>query len=144
MMKTKYTSPRNSTDSSRNSSLKQAEEALQAEHNKLLSLMEAMEYTITIQDKEYNIIYQNEQSRIASGGDHVGEKCYRAYEGREKVCDECPVEEAFKDGKSHIAERTTTTAGKVAFWENTASPIRDARGKIASCLELARDVTEHK
>jgi PAS domain S-box-containing protein len=106
--------------------------------------MEAMEYTVTIQDKEYNIIYQNEQSRIASGGDHVGEKCYRAYEGRETVCDGCPVEEAFKDGKSHTAERMTTSAGKVVFWENTASPIRDAGGKIVSCLELARDVTERK
>ena len=144
MMKANYTSPRNSKDSSPNSSLKQAEEALQAEHNKLLSLMEAMEYTVTIQDKEYNIIYQNEQSRIASGGDHVGEKCYRAYEGREKICDECPVKEAFKNGKSHTAERKTTTRGKVVFWENTASPIRDAKGKIVSCLELARDVTERK
>ena len=144
MMKVKYTSPRNSIDSSLNPSLKQAEEALQAEHNKLLSLMEAMEYTITIQDKEYNIIYQNEQSKIASGGDHVGEKCYRAYEGRETMCDGCPVEEAFKDGKSHAAERKTVTSGKVAFWENTASPIRDAGGKIVSCLELARNITERK
>ena len=144
MIKTKYTSPRNSTDSSLNSSRKQAEEALPAEHNMLLSLMDAMDYTVTIQDPEYNIIYQNEPSRIASGGDHRGEKCYRAYEGRETVCDGCPVEEAFKDDKSHTAERRTVISGEVAFWENTANPIRDARGKIVSCLELARDITEHK
>jgi PAS domain S-box-containing protein len=147
VMEAKYTSPLNSTDSSLNSSLKQAEEALQAEHNKLLSLlslMEVMEYTVTIQDKEYNIIYQNERSRIASGGDCVGKKCYRAYEGREKVCDGCPVEQAFKDGKSHTSERMTISAGKVVFWENTANPIRDTTGKIVSCLEVARDVTERK
>ena len=143
-MKAKYTSPRNSTASSLDSSLKQAEEALQAEQNKLLSLMEAMEYTVTIQDTEYNIIYQNDPSRIASGGNNVGEKCYRAYEGREKVCDGCPVEKAFKDGKPHTSERRTTTAGKVTFWENTASPIRDSEGNIVSCLEVARDVTERK
>jgi PAS domain S-box-containing protein len=144
MMTAKYTSPRNSIDSSLDLSLKQAEEALQAEHNELLSLMDAMEYTVTIQDKEYNIVYQNEASRITSGGDHIGEKCYRAYQGREKVCDGCPVEEAFKDGKSHTVERKTVMWGKVAFWENTANPIRDARGKIVSCLELARNITEHK
>ena len=144
MMKAKYTSPRNSTDSSQNPSLKQAEEALQAEHNKLLSLMEAMEYTVTIQDTEYNIIYQNEPSRIASGGDHLGEKCYRAYEGRETVCERCPVEKAFRDGKSHTTERRTTTVGMVTFWENTANPVRDAKGEITSCLEVARDVTERK
>jgi PAS domain S-box-containing protein len=124
---------------------KQAEEALQTEKNKLQSLIGAMEYTLTIQDTDYNIIYQNELSRIASGGDHLGEKCYRAYEGREKVCEGCPVEKAFKDGKSHTAERRRVApSGEVTFWENTASPIRDARGEIISGLELARDITERK
>jgi len=123
---------------------KQAEEVLQAERNKLQSLVDAIEDTITIQNTEYNIIYQNELSRIASGGDHRGEKCYRAYEGRESICEDCPVEKAFKDGKSHTSERRTVISGKVAFWENTANPIRDAGGKIVSCLELARDITERK
>jgi len=123
---------------------KQLEVALQAERNKLQSLIDALEYTITIQDTEYNIIYQNEPSRVASGGDHLGEKCYQAYEGRERVCDKCPVEEAFKDGKTHTAERRTKISGKVVFWENTAIPIRDAEGKVVSCMELARDVTERK
>ncbi len=89
---------------------KRAEEALQTEQNKLQSLIGAMEYTLTIQDADYNIIYQNEPSRIASGGDHLGEKCYRAYEGRGKICEDCPVEKAFKDGESHTAERKTVTA----------------------------------
>jgi len=145
MMKAKYTSPRSSTDSSLNSSLKQATEALQAEHNTLLSLVNSMGYGLSIQDKDYNIIYQNKAVRIASGGNHLGEKCYRAYQGREKVCDWCPVEEAFKDGKSHTVERMMVTpSGEVTFWENTANLIRDAGGKIVSCLELARNITEYK
>jgi PAS domain S-box-containing protein len=123
---------------------KQVEEVLQGEKNKLQSLINTLDYTITIQDNEYNIIYQNEPSRIASGGDHVGEKCYRAYEGREKVCYGCPVKEAFKDGKSHTAERRREISGEVTLWENTAIPIRDAGGKIASCMEIARDITERK
>jgi signal transduction histidine kinase len=82
---------------------------------------------------------------IASGGDRLGEKCYRAYEGRDKVCEDCPVEKAFKDGKSHTVERKTMLpSGEVTFWENTASPIRDARGEIVSCLELARNITERR
>ena len=145
MMKAKYTSPRNSTDSSLNSSLKQAEEVLQAEHNNLLSLIDAMEYIITLHDTEYNIIYHNKQTRISSGGDHVGQKCYRAYEGRERVCDGCPVEEAFKDGKSHISEKQRVLpSGELSFWEITANPIRDAKGRVVSCLEIARNITERK
>ncbi len=123
---------------------RQADEELQGERNKLQSLINALEYNITIQDKEYNIIYQNEQSKIASGGDHLGEKCYRAYEGSDTRCDGCPVEEAFKDGKSHTKERRTKISGEDAFWENTANPIRDARGEIVSCLEVSRNITERK
>jgi len=122
----------------------QAEEVLQAEKNKLQSVIDAMDSTLTIQDTEYSIIFQNEPSKKSTDGDRTGEKCYRAYEGREKVCEGCPVEKAFKDGKSHTAERRTITSGEVAFWENTANPIRDASGEIVSCLEIARNITERK
>jgi len=122
---------------------KQAEEALQAEKNKLQSLVDAMEDGLTIQDRDYNIIYEGRLQRTIFG-DHVGEKCYQAYEGNEKVCKGCPVEKAFKDGKSHTAERRTVTSGEVVFWENTANPIRDAKGEIVSCLEVTRNITERK
>jgi PAS domain S-box-containing protein len=123
---------------------KQAEEALEVEKNKLQSVVDAMEYGLTIQDRDYNIIYESKLQRKIFG-DHVGEKCYRIYEGRETVCEGCPVEKAFKDGKSHTAERRTVApSGEVIFWENTANPIRDARGRIVSCLEIARNITERK
>ncbi len=124
---------------------KQAENALQAERNKLESVIDAMDCTLTIQDKNFNIVYQNEPSKLASGGGHIGEKCYRVFEGRDAVCDGCPVAKAFKDGKSHNAERRRTEpSGEISYWENTANPIRDANGNIVSCLELARDITERK
>jgi PAS domain S-box-containing protein len=124
---------------------KQTEVALQEERNKLKSVISAMEDGLTIQDRDFNIIYQNEASRQASGGDRIGEKCYRAYENRDEVCDGCPVEKAFNDGKSHTTERRGTgPSGEVIFWENTANPIRDAKGRIISCLELSRDITERK
>jgi len=123
---------------------KQAEEALQAEKNKLQSVIDAMADGLNIQDKDLNIIYQNEPVKKLYG-DRLGEKCYRVYEGRDDVCDGCPVEKAFKDGKSHTAERKIIDpSGEVAYWENTASPIRDARGKIVSCLEITRNITERK
>lgn len=123
---------------------RQAEEELQAERNKLQSLVDAMEDGLTIQDREYNIIYEGRLQRTLFG-DHLGEKCYRVYEGREKICEGCPVEKAFKDGKSHTAERRLVLpSGEVTFWENTANPIRDACGEIVSCLEVSRNITERK
>jgi PAS domain S-box-containing protein len=123
---------------------KQAREALQVEKNKLQSLIDAMEDGLNIQDKDFNIIYQNEPVKKLYGG-HLGEKCYRVYEGREKVCNGCPVEKAFKDGESHTSERKIIDpSGEVAYWENTANPIRDAKGKIVSCLEITRNITGRK
>ena len=123
----------------------ETEEALHTEKSRLQSLVDSLEYDLTIQDKDYNIIYQNEPSIINSGGNHIGEKCYRAYENRDRICDGCPVEQAFKDGKSHTTERQRLSpSGEVNFFENTANPIRDSRGKIVSCLEIGRNITERK
>jgi len=123
---------------------KQAEEELQAEKNKLQSLIDSMEDGLNILDKDFNLIYQNEPVRKLYG-DRVGEKCYRVYEGREKVCDNCPIKKAFKDGRSHTSERKIIDpSGEIAYWENTASPIKDAKGKIVHCLEITRNITDRK
>ena len=124
---------------------KQAEEALQAERNKLQSIIDAMQDDLTIQDRHYNIIFQNELARISSGGDHVGEKCYWVYEGNETICKDCPVEKSFEDGKPHISERQRVLpSGELSFWETTSNPIRDAKGRVAACLEIGRNITERK
>jgi len=110
----------------------------------IIEAIEAMSDGITVQDRDYNIIYQNEPLKKRQG-EHLGEKCYRIYEGQEKVCDGCPVEKAFKDGKAHTSERRVVMpSGEVTFWEVTANPIRDDRGEVVSCLEIARNITERK
>jgi len=122
----------------------EAQNELKSEKNKLQSVVDALEYGLTIQDKDYNIIYQNKPSRTPFGA-HLGEKCYRVYAGRDEVCEGCPVEQAFKDGKSHTAEmKRVSPSGEVTFWENTANPIRDSDENIVSCLEITRDITERK
>ncbi len=123
---------------------KQAEEVLQTEKNKLQSVIDALEYGLTIQDRDYNILYQSGPLKKFFG-EHLGEKCYQAYESRDTICDDCPVKKAFKDGKSHSAVKDgATPSGEVFIMERTACPIRDAEGKIVSCLEITRDITERK
>jgi PAS domain S-box-containing protein len=124
---------------------KQAEEAIQLEKNKMQSVIDAMSDGLTILDTDYNIIFQNEPARAVTNGNCIGEKCYRVYENRDKVCDGCPVELAFKDGKSHTSERKRTIpSGEITIWENTANPVRDADGNILTCLEICRNITERK
>ncbi|MBN2312666.1 MAG: PAS domain S-box protein [Sedimentisphaerales bacterium] len=128
---------------------KQAEDTLQEEKNKLRSIINAidgMDGMLTIQDRDYNIIYQNSiAERVFNGG--LGEKCYKIYEGKDKVCEGCPVEMAFRDGKSHTSEREVTVLGdegEITYFDNTAHPVRNAAGEITSCVEMVRNVTERK
>jgi PAS domain S-box-containing protein len=125
---------------------KRIEEALQKEKNLLRSLvdvMEAMDVGVTIQDRDYTIVYQNRfMQNLAEG---LGRKCYQVYEGCTRVCDGCPVKEAFRDGQPHTTERAVVTPeGEKVFAENTAHPIRDAAGQITSCFEVVRIVTDRK
>ncbi len=123
---------------------KKMEEELFREKNRLQSILEIMESGVTIRDLDYTVTYQNDYvTRFM--GNRVGEKCYAAYEGKDRICDGCPVELAYKDGKSHTVERRVVLpSGEITYWENIANPMRDANGKIFSCLEVNMNVTERK
>jgi PAS domain S-box-containing protein len=117
-------------------------EELFDEKNKLQSIIDAMASGLTIQDLDYNIIYQNELLKKIFG-ERLGEKCYAVYEGKDRVCNGCPVEMAYRDGKAHTEKRRVIIpSGEITFWENTANAIRDASGEIVSCLEIARNISE--
>jgi len=125
-------------------SLKEANTQLINEKSKLNTILETMESGVTIRDPDYNLLYHN---NLVTNlwGDCVGKKCYEVFDGRDNVCDNCPVELAFKDGKSHtyIKEVSLPTGG-IKFFENVATPIRDAKGNIVSCLEINTDITERR
>ena len=97
---------------------------------------------VTIQDRDFNIIYQNDAIKHAFG-DCVGAKCYAVYERREQVCEACGVRKAFETGKPNIVHRTALTAdGKATHWENTCFPLFDEEGNISAGVEVCRDVTD--
>jgi diguanylate cyclase (GGDEF)-like protein/PAS domain S-box-containing protein len=113
------------------------------EKNILQLLMDSLDRGITIQDREFNIIFQNKYMRDIFG--HIGEKCYRIYEFREELCEGCPMELVFKDGVTHDAERKVLMpSGETVIWENTATPLRDTEGNITGCIEIVRDITKRK
>ena len=128
----------------RTAELTNANEHLQSQKNMFQSILGAMTSALTIRDLDYNVIYQNDVVTDVFGN-CIGEKCYRTFEGNDKICDGCPVELAFKDGKSHIsARRVEMPSGEIAFWENVANPIIDTGGKIISCLEISKNITDRK
>lgn len=95
---------------------------------------------VSIQDKDYKILYQNEV-HIGLIGNHIGKYCYKAYENRNLRCDGCPVAVSFKDGGLHKAQRNTLIGDRAMYVEITSSPIKDSEGNIIAGVELVRDIT---
>ncbi len=128
-------------DSRRN----KAEEDLKSALNNagLTAILAAIGDAITIQGRDYRILYQN-QAAIDIIGNHVGECCYKAYEGREHICEGCPVALSFEDGETHTSERSVLTPGGAVVLENTASALKDPEGNIIAGIEVVRDITGRK
>ncbi len=123
---------------------KRDKEESSQDRNKLQSILGAMQSGVTTRDLDYTLTYQNDHITKLYG-DQTGEKCYRVFEGNEQICQGCPVELAFKDGQSHTSVREVVSpSGETAYWQNTATPIRDAQGKVVSCVEISTNITQQK
>ena len=97
---------------------------------------------ITIQDRDYNVIYQN-AAMLAAFGNKLGAKCYAAYEKRDAQCEGCGVQQAFLTGQPALVLRTAFDAkGGTSYWENACFPIRDDSGSIVAAAEICRSVTD--
>ncbi len=120
-----------------------AEKALIEEKSKLEAMFASITDGLAMISRDYTILYQNKKLEEMTGS-HVGEKCHRAYHGRAEVCQGCQVAMAFEDGNTHTVQREMVKEGRTIYFENTASPVRDASGNITACLEVIRDVTEQR
>lgn len=123
--------------------LKEAIRRIEDEKLKTQSVIAAIGDGISIQDRDFRIIYQNEAMRNLIG-DHIGEFCYQAYERREGRCAGCPVAEVFIDGEAHTTERVGITDQGEVHVEITATPLKDAEGNIIGGIEAVRNITERK
>lgn len=121
--------------------LRQQLSMVQAEKATVDAVIQGMGDAISIQDRDFRVLYQNQKHRDLVG-DHVGEYCYRAYAGSGSVCPDCAVARAFADGNSYRLEKSRSAGGEESYIEIVASPLRDAAGVIYAGIEAVRDVTD--
>lgn len=124
-------------------SLQKALQDFKQERSRSEAVIAAIGDGISIQDTEFRILYQNQVHRELTG-DHWGKLCYQAYEKRDRPCEDCPVTKTMLDGNIHRAERSMELPAGRYYVEITASPLRDAEGRIVAGIEVVRNVTERK
>ncbi len=99
---------------------------------------------VSIQDKNFRVLYQNQAHKDMVGGDKAGQYCYAAYARSKDVCPGCPVAKAFRDGKAHTLEKSAPREKGTLHVEIKASPLRDSKGRIIAVIELVRDIGKRK
>ncbi|MGO9614389.1 MAG: PAS domain S-box protein [Dissulfurispiraceae bacterium] len=124
--------------------LREAYKKAEDEKAKTEAIIAAISDGISIQDTTFRVLYQNQVHKNLVEGDKRGEYCYLAYAKKDDVCDECPMAQSFKDGKTHTVERTSVWDEDVRHVEIKTSPLKDSQGNIIGGLEVVRDITASK
>jgi PAS domain S-box-containing protein len=109
--------------------------------NAFKAIIAAIGDAMSIQDTDFRILMMNPAAKEMFG-DRIGEYCYRVFEQKDRVCEDCPLAKSFADGRVHREERSNPT--RPLHVEITASPVRNADGRIIAGIEVVRNITERK
>jgi PAS domain S-box-containing protein len=117
-----------------------SQDALVSEKAKLESVLASMGEGLSIHDRDYRVILQN-QAHKDLVGEALGKYCYETYDHNNATCPDCPLKLAYEDGKKHLVLRQIEKGGEAIFIEITASPLRNSADEIIGGVEIVRDVT---
>jgi hypothetical protein len=87
---------------------------------------------MTMLDREFNIVWVNDIAKGLFGPNLIGNKCYNAYHGRDRICEPCVIKQCFEDGKVHQFETDIVApngnqmifscTASVAAWDEDGRP----------------------
>lgn len=107
-----------------------------------LKILNSLPDGITVQDRNFRVIYQNDAMRAAFG-DCLGALCHVAYEKRVSRCEGCGIARVFRSGEPTLVIRTAVDdQDRIAWWENACFPIRDESGNVVAAAEVCRNITD--
>jgi len=123
--------------------LRSALTAIEDEKARSEAVIAAIPDGISIQDRNYRILYQNTVHRDLVG-DQLGKTCYEAYADCETICTGCPVALSLVDGGNHVLEKRRETDDGTLFFEIRSAPLRNARGEVVAGIEAVRNITARR
>ena len=99
---------------------------------------------ISIQDREFRIIYANRLFKL-DFGEATGKTCFAVYKGSRDICPNCPVQKTFGDKRPHVNEETVQLpSGKICQILIQTAPIMDENGEVAAVIEMSTNITALK
>jgi two-component system sensor histidine kinase/response regulator len=128
---------------------KRAEQALVEREAFLEDVFSSIQDGISVLDTDLNIVRVNQTMERwhPHAGPLVGEKCYKAYRGRNAPCEACPTIRALQTGKAeHAVVTKKESCGQSEGWVELYSfPVFDtSTGRLKGVIEYIRDITDRK
>ncbi|HOX06250.1 MAG TPA: PAS domain S-box protein [Planctomycetota bacterium] len=124
-----------------------AEKALEAERQRLDQVVRSVGAGLCLLDRDLRIVWANELLTRKFGPLEglVGRRCHEVFAYSNDTCANCPSVKTLQTGGLHVADVTVRSPdGNEAIVRLTATPVRDAEGRVVQILELSEDVTAER
>lgn len=106
--------------------------------------LDSIREQVSIQDKNFIILFENKARKEYFGKDNTGKKCFEAYRSFNSPCPDCvlkPILEERVQKSSGILEFKERD-GSIKYFEISATPYFDKNGNLLGGIEVIRDITE--
>jgi PAS domain S-box-containing protein len=125
---------------------KKAEEHIKKQNEFVETVINSLQYSLYVIDKDYNIVLSNEAAKergIVDGG-----RCHQFTHHSQEPCSGehiCPLKEVFRTGKSIVTEHIHfDNDGNSCNFDVHGDPIFDKDGQVIQMIEYSIDTTERK
>jgi signal transduction histidine kinase len=107
-------------------------------------LFEKVPCYVAIINRDFRIVRANEKLRDTFGRCR-GRHCYDVYKKKDVVCENCPAEMTFNDGKEQTSSHMGISKdGQETHYIVTTTALTNQAGRVDHVMEILTDVTELK